>query len=165
MNRQEKEQIIQSLKNDFNTAGTSFVVGIKGLTVAQLQNLRKGLRAQGGKLKITKARLMKLAIQDNADVSSLDPFLKNQIGVVFAGKEPSGIAKVLNDFAKKNGALDLVAGCIEKQLYDKSLIKRIAELPSREVMLARLCGVLAGPITKLAVVVDMIAKKKAEQSN
>ncbi len=165
MNRQEKEQVIQSLKNDFNSSGASFVVGVKGLTVSQLQNLRKGLRAQGGKLKITKPRLMKLAVQDNADVSALDPFFKNQIGVVFAGKEPSKIAKILNDFAKNNGALELVAGCVEKQLYDKPLIKRIAELPSREVLLARLCGVLAGPITKLAVVVDMIAKKKAEQAS
>lgn len=159
MNRQQKEQAINVLQNDFSAATGTFVVGVKGLTVKQLQELRKNLRAQGAKLKITKARLMRIASKDKEVVSDLDKYFKDQVGVVFSSKESNGTAKVLYDFAKKNEALKLVAGCMDQQLFDAATLKQVAQLPSREVLLAQLCGVLQAPATQLVIVLDMLAKK------
>jgi len=159
MNRQQKEQVINVLQNDFSAANGTFVVGVKGLTVKQLQELRKNLRAQGAKLKITKARLMRIASKDKEVVSELDKYFKDQVGVVFSSKESNGTAKVLYDFAKKNEALKLVAGCMDQQLFDAPTLKQVAQLPSREVLLAQLCAVLQAPATQLVIVLDMLAKK------
>lgn len=164
MNRAEKQNVIESLQNDFSKNNATFLVGVKGLSVTQIQALRKDLRPQGGKLKITKARLMKIAA-NNAKEDILDSFFKDQIGVVFAGSEPSAIAKILYNFAKQNEALKIVAGSVEKQLFDKQLIVRIAQLPSKEVLLAQLCGTLKAPIAKLAIVIDALAKKGSEQAS
>lgn len=164
MNRQEKEVVIQSLMNDFAQSNATFLVGFKGITVRDLQDLRKTLRPQGGKLKVTKARLMRKAAESvEGSANALNPFFKNQIGVVFAKSEPSNIAKVLHTFAKKNQSLQLVAGIVDNQLYDAQLITRIAQLPSREMLLALLCGTLKAPISKLVMVLDAIAKKNEQK--
>lgn len=102
MNRQEKSQVIETLKTDLSHSKAAFLVGVKGLTVSQLQSLRKDLRNQGGKLKITKARLMRIASENTSEAcSELNPFFKDQIGIVFANNEPNSIAKVLYDFSRK----------------------------------------------------------------
>lgn len=162
MNRQEKELVIKSLKNEFAQSNAAFLVGVKGLTVADLQKLRKDLRSNGGSLKITKARLMRIAAENDGS-QDLNPFFKDQVGLVFSKNEPSSVAKVLYNFSKTKEALKLIAGVVESQLYDKQLLAEFAQLPSKEVLLAQLCGTLKAPIVKLAVVLDMITKKLEEQ--
>lgn len=163
MNREQKELVIQELKNDFSQSSGAFLVGVKGMTVSQLQGLRKDLRSQGGKLKITKARLMRIATTDNESVEKLQPFFKEQIGVVFAMKEPSSVAKVLFNFAKKNEIFHLVAGALEKELLDAKAIQKIAQLPSREVLLSQLCGVLRMTIVKVLLTLKAIENQKSAQ--
>jgi large subunit ribosomal protein L10 len=175
MNRQEKEVVVQQLHDDFKKTNASFLVGIKGLTVSQTQTLRRELRTQGGQLRVAKVRLMKRAIDQAEDVSVLTPFLKEQIGVVFAMEEAPSVAKVLFDFAKANKSLELVAGCLESNLMDKAAIGRIATLPSREVLLAQLLGSMQAPISglvrtlhmlplKLVLVLKQIEEQKKQQS-
>ena len=97
--------------------------------------------------------------------------------VVFAydAAEISGVAKTLSDFAKKNEALGLVVGCVDAQLLDKMAISRIASLPSKEVLLAMLCGTLNAPLTsfvfglnsvmvKFLVALKEVEKQKESQS-
>jgi len=163
MNREQKESVIRELQGDFAQSQGTFVVGVKGMTVAQLQSLRKDLRSQGGKLKITKARLMKIAIDDNKAVEGLQPFLKEQVAVVFSKQEPSAIAKVLFNFAKKNEILRLVAGTVEAQLLDAKAIGKIAQLPSREVLLAQVCGALNMIIVKALLTLKALENQKKEQ--
>lgn len=155
MNRQQKELVVQLLKENFTQSPASFVVGYKGLTVNEMQSLRKKLRAQGGNLKVTKARLMKIAASDIAGSDALKPYFKEQIGVVFATQEAPAVAKVLYDFAKDHSALQIIVGQFESQVLDAQTIGRIATLPSREQLLAQLCGTLMAPITRLAIVLDM----------
>lgn len=161
MNRQQKESVVESLQKNFLANKGTFFVNYSGLTVAQMQQLRKGLREKGGSLKIAKMRLVKRALVDVEGIEELLPYCKNQLGVVFAydANEVSGIAKALNDFAKKNEALGLVVGCIDAQLLDKTAISRIASLPSREVLLAQLCGTLNAPITSLVFGLNSILVK------
>ncbi len=156
MNRQQKEQVIQSLRQDFEGNPASFVVSYRGLSVDQLQVLRRQLRKHGGRLKVTKVRLMKIAADQAEAAKPLIPYLKDQIGIVFASKESSAIAKVLYDFAKNHKDLQLIVGKLDDQLLDKDLIKRIASLPSREVLLAQVCGAINAPISGLASVLRIL---------
>ncbi len=150
MNRQEKEHVVQLVKERFAQNPASFVVGYKGLTVDQMQNLRSKLREQGAALKVTKARLMKIALGDQG----LVPHLKDQIGLVF-GQEAPTVAKVLRDFAKAHEALRLIAGQFESDVLDKDGIIRMASLPSRPELLAKLCGTLQGPLSGFVFVLKM----------
>lgn len=159
MNREEKALVVASLKNEFAQSKAAFLVNYSGLTVEQVQSLRKGLRSKGGRMKITKARLMKMAAQDVPAVEVMLPFFKEQIGVVFAKEEAPSVAKVLNDFAKDHEAFSIVVGSLEHRLLDPVAITRIASLPSREVLLAQLCGTLKAPVARLAFVLKMVQMK------
>lgn len=147
MNRQEKAALIESLKADFSAHPTSFIVGFKGLSVSEAQQLRRSLREKGAKLKVAKARLMKLAAQDSKNGEILLPFFKNQVALVFAQEVPE-IAKVLTDFAKDHSSLTVLAASFGSQLLETEVIAKIASLPSREVLLAQLCAVLQAPMAK-----------------
>ena len=154
MNRQEKLAVIEHLKEGFAGSVASFVVNYQGLTVVQMQNLRRELRQQGGELKVAKARLVKLAVNGMEGVDTLTPFLKEQIGVVFADKDVSAVAKVLRDFAKKNEAFEIVAGHMDQKTLSANDVVRIASLPSREVLLAQVCATLQAPSASLARVLN-----------
>lgn len=156
MNRQQKEQVIELLKDNFNKSAASFVVNYQGLTVDKMQTLRNELRSQGGTLKVTKARLMKRAVDGMQDVEALTPYLEQQVGVVFASQEAPTVAKVLSDFAKDNEALQVVVGCLDAQLLDQASVARIASLPSKEVLLAQVCGTMKAPIAGLANVLNIL---------
>jgi|SRR5579872_3298739 large subunit ribosomal protein L10 len=155
MNRQEKERVVQGLRKNFADSPASFVVQYKGLTVNQLQDLRSQLRKSGGSLKVTKARLMKIAVEDVENAKQLLPYFKNQIGVVFAQGETPAIAKILGDFEKNHEAFQLIAGQLDAELLTADSIKRIATLPSKEVLLAQLCGTLNAPIVNIASLLNM----------
>ncbi len=162
MNRQQKEIVIQELRDLFKNNQASFLVQCKGMTVAQMQVLRKDLYQKGGKLQVAKARLMKRAAEPVDDAQQLMPYFKEQVALVFAQQEPTVIAKCLHDFSKDNPALKPVAGIFESKLYDAKALARIASLPSREVLLAQLCGLLKSPIQSLAVALKEVEKQKQQ---
>ena len=156
MNREQKSNVIKELSQDFNAHQAAFIVGYQGMTVAQLHVLRTLLRAQGGTFHVAKARLIKRAVEGIEGAQALQPYLKNQIGVVFASDQAPAVAKVLQNYAKEHEKLQLVAGCFENMILDAQAIGRIADLPSREVLLAQVCGTLQAPISGLANVLNIL---------
>ena len=154
LNREQKISLIASLRSDFSSAQASFLVGVKGLSVAQMQILRREICAKGGRLRVAKNRLLKLAIADVDTVCALEGYLKEQVGVVFAADEFTQVAKVLFDFSKSNPALSLVVGCLESGLIDKEKIVLLAALPSKEVLLGRMLGAMQSPTTGLVFVLN-----------
>lgn len=159
MNRKEKTSLIGLLQDDFSNSQAAFLIGYQGLTVAQLQTLRKEVRAQGGKVKVAKNRLVRRAINDLDGISDLSGQLKNQLGVVFAGEGFTNVAKVLVNFSKENAAFSLVAGCLSSELISKEKISQLATLPSKEVLLAQLCGTLNAPISGVVGALNMVVLK------
>ncbi|MFC1842136.1 50S ribosomal protein L10 [Candidatus Dependentiae bacterium] len=159
MNRQEKELVVEGLKKGLLSSQASFLVVYKGLNVEKMQQLRSDLRSKGGSLKVAKARLMKRAVDGEPGVSGLGDFFKDQIGLVFAEKEVADVAKILSDFSEKNEALELIAGYFDSKVIAKEKISQIASLPSRDVLLAQLCGTLQAPISGLARVLNMVVLK------
>ena len=160
MNRQEKTQLVTALKDQFSNSVGSILVGYKGLSVNQLQKLRRGVRQSGGNFKVTKARLMKLAAENIDTAQPLIPYFKDQVGLVFLENQDPSVIKFLYNFSKENEALKMVAGSLDSKLVDAATLTRLASLPSREVLLAQVCGVLKAPISKLAFVVQQISNKK-----
>lgn len=161
MNRQEKSQIIQSLVKSLQESDGAFLVKCQGLTVAQLFALRKKLREQGGSLHVAKVTLMKRAVKEVPAVDGITPMIGEQIALVFAEKNSPAVAKVLCEYAADHAVMGLVGGYFESRVLDQNGLKVIGSLPSREVLLAQLCGVLNAPIAKLAYVLQEIANKKA----
>lgn len=162
MNRTQKEQSVTSLHNDFASTEAAFLVGYQGLTVNELETLRRNLRAQGSKFQVAKARLMKLAATGTPGAEEMVPYCKQQVGLVFATKEPQAVAKTLVSFAKDHNGLKIIVGCNEKKLVDAKTIAFLASIPSREILLAQLCGVLNGPVAALARTLSAISTKGQE---
>jgi large subunit ribosomal protein L10 len=104
---------------------------------------------------------VKKALANIEGADKLLPYCKNQLGVVFVhdASEVSGIAKTLSDFSKKNEAFGLVVGCLDAQLLDKEGIVRIASLPSKEVLLAQVCGTLNAPLTSFVYVLNAVTQR------
>lgn len=173
MNRQQKEAVVADFKEMFSQSQASFIVNYRGLDVTGISSLRKKLRESGGKLKITKARLMKVAAEGMDGIESFKNDFKDQIGIVFALDEVAPIAKQLIEFSKKSDELEVISGFSESKVLSKDEIEFFASLPPREVLLAQLLGALQAPIAGLArvinapmqqlvTVLDAIAKKKEE---
>ncbi|MBP6891972.1 50S ribosomal protein L10 [Candidatus Babeliales bacterium] len=161
MNRQQKEKLVQELNVKFDQNEASFVVHCQGMTVAQLHELRLNLAKKDGELKVAKNRLMKLAIANFSECANLNAQMKGQTAVVFAKADFTGVAKVLYDFAKKNEELQIIAGCCEAQLFDKAGVAKLAKIPSREVLLAQLLGVLNAPIVQFACVINQVKEQRS----
>lgn len=159
MNRQDKTKVIESLRNEFQNSNASFLVGYRGLTVFQITDLRKKLREQGGKLHVAKVTLIKRALDEVPEVEGLRSFLGDQIALVFSKNESTAVAKVLSDFSKEFEQLQLIGGSLESSILDADSIKQIASLPSRDILLAQVCGTLKAPISKLAFVLNALLSK------
>lgn len=156
MNRRQKEDVIETLKHDFEKSQASFLVGYKGMNVAQVLKLRKELRKQGGSFKVAKVTLMKRVASDVPSVGKLMPYLKDQVALVFAQHESPAIAKILFDFSRENQQLVIMAGCMDSVILSKDSVKILASLPSKEVLLAQVCGTLKSPISGIVIVLNML---------
>lgn len=156
MNRQEKEQVIESLKTDFGKSSASFLVGYKGLTVFQMAELRKRLRKQGGSLHVAKITLIKRVVKDIPSVEPISSLLGDQTALVFVRDEPPAIAKILCDFSEECEKFRVIGGVCNSLLLTENTVKTFALLPSREVLLAQVCGTLKAPISKLGYILNML---------
>jgi large subunit ribosomal protein L10 len=159
MNKQEKQDVIKSLEAKFAASNGSFLVECQGLTVPQMQNLRGELYDKGAQVYVAKNRLVRIAVENSAECNDLSQYLKGQLAVVFAESDVTGVAKVIDVFAKENEKFQVVAGCCEKQILDAAGLKVLAKLPSREVLLAQLMGVMQAPTVSFVVVLRQLIVK------
>lgn len=160
MNRQEKQQVIDAMRASFSDSRASFLVGVQGLSVSGVQKLRKKVRAEGGQVNVVKNTLLEKAVEGIAGVQDLRPHFQNQIAVVFAFKEFTPVARAINDVAKEQENLKIVAGYFEGHVADAARVKYVATLPSRDQLLAQVCGGLKATITKLAYAIKMASEKQ-----
>lgn len=159
MNRQEKQHVIDTIKNDFQHAQASFIVNMQGLTVEAVQQLRRELHAKNGSIKVAKNTLLKRATSDMGGLSELAPFFKDQVAVIFANEEAPAIAKILHETAKKQAQLKLKAGALDSRVINVEEIEFLAALPSKEVLYAQLCGTLNAPIQQtVSLLQQLIAR-------
>lgn len=146
MNRQEKSQVINSVKADFQGSEASFVVSVKGLTVDDVQKLRKSLYAKKSALRVVKNSLLKIAISDLSNLKDLAHYFKEQVAIVFADHSASEIANILYEAAKINDKFKLLGGSLDSKVLNGKQVEHLAKLPSKEILLAQVCGTLQAPI-------------------
>ena len=119
-----------------------------GLTVQQLSELRKQLKAASAEYRVVKNRLARIAV-DGSPLAPLRPHLTGPTGVVIGRRDPAVVAKTLTAFAKANPALQLRVGVIDGHLLEPQALRAVADLPSREVLRAQLVGAVQGPLAGL----------------
>ena len=152
MERAEKAELVSSLQSSFATAGSIVVAQNAGLTVADLETLRKQMKTAGGQVKVAKNRLAKLALKDtdNADMSAL---FTGPTVVAFA-KDPMTAPKVASAFADKNQKFVVLGGAMGTTGLDAAKVKALATMPSLDQLRATLAGMLKQPATRIASILQ-----------
>lgn len=152
MNRAEKAEFIQSLAAVF--ADTSFVlVGQNnGLTVADVSDLRRRMRAAGATYKVAKNRLATRAM-DGTRFEGIVPLMKGPTALAWS-TDPVAVAKTAVDYAKANNKFVVLGGALGAQLLNPDGVRALAELPSLETLRAQLLGLIQTPATRIAGVLQ-----------
>lgn len=159
MNRQEKERTVKELKSAFESAEGAFAVNYRGLAVDSLTELRKKLRGEHGALRIAKLTLLRRALEGDAARGDLISVLQDQVAIVFSGGEAPATAKVLCEFSKSTGKLEVLGGLYKGSLLAKNDVERFASLPSHDVLLAQVLWLMNSPARKLAFVINVSIKR------
>ena len=159
MNRQDKEQLVASLRERFSASQAAFLVGVQGLTVAQVQSLRKGVRKFGGQVQVAKNTLLERAAEGIAGIQDLRPQFTRQIAVVFASADAPGVARAIFEVKRSCELLTVTAGCLDGKVVDGAMVQYLASLPPRDQLLGQVCGVLNATVAKLLWVLKQASEK------
>lgn len=145
------------------TVFTSFGrMGEKGLSVAQMTELRKLLRSLNAGYMVTKKTIIDRAVKDLGVTNVLS--MTGSLGLATGGDDAYAVAKKLYEFARKNTALQFFGALFDGKFIDHDQFMAMAKMPSREALLGQLFGMLKYPMASLAVVVNEIAKKRVATS-
>ncbi|MET0764753.1 MAG: 50S ribosomal protein L10 [Blastococcus sp.] len=148
MPTQDKVAVVAEITERFEQSSAAVLTEYRGLTVAQLTQLRRSL-GEGSSYAVVKNTLTKRAA-DSVGYSDLAPLLNGPTAIAFIEGDPVTAAKAIRDFAKANPALIVKGGVVEGRTVDAAEVTRLADVESREVLLARLAGAMKGNLTKAA---------------
>ena len=136
---------VAEIKEKLNGSQSVIMADYRGLSVKEMQEFRAKVRESGGEVKVYKNTLTEIAIRELA-MPSMDEFLEGPTCFIFGSDDPADPAKAIMDFAKEHEALEVKGGFIDNGVVDAGVVKAIAALPSREVLIAKLMGSLLNPI-------------------
>mgnify|MGYP003396847341 FL=1 len=157
-----KKVQVEEIAAKFKAAASIVVVDYRGLTVGQATELRKQLREAGVEFKVYKNTLTRRAAEA-AGLEGINEYLTGPNAIAFSNEDVVAPAKIINEFAKKNEALEIKAGIIEGNVSTVEDVKALAELPSREGLLSMLLSVLQAPVRNFALATKAVAEQKEEQ--
>ncbi|MDR1570822.1 MAG: 50S ribosomal protein L10 [Oscillospiraceae bacterium] len=173
-NRLAKQETIADIKERFRTAKSVILVDYRGVTVAQVTELRRQFRAAGVEYVVLKNKLVQRAVAE-LGIKGLDEYLVGPSAFAFGVNDPVAPAKVLTEFIAKTKNEHLIpkAGYLDGAVFGPQGIKALAELPPKEVLIARMMGSLNAPITNfvgalsailrsVVFAIDAIRKQKEE---
>jgi large subunit ribosomal protein L10 len=159
VDRAAKSEMVTALGEVFKTTKVVVVAHYSGLTVAQMQTLRKQMRQAGASVKVAKNRLAKIALE-GSDVASIAPLLKGPALIAYS-VDPVAAPKAAADFAKTHERFVILGGAMGKTTLDPNGVKALAALPSLDQLRATIIGLVQAPATKIARVVIAPATKVA----
>jgi large subunit ribosomal protein L10 len=150
MKRTDKDAFIGELQQKLEGARAFYLTDFTGLNVKQMTQFRARLRKQGVEYVVVKNTLAQRALRE-LDLDDVAGFFTGPTGVVIGREDPVAAAKVISDFAREFGDRPAVkVGVVERREYTPEQVKKLADLPPREVLLARLAGGLQAPMGRLA---------------
>ena len=162
LNRSEKQAVIDEVTGLAAKAQTLVIAEYRGITVADMTKLRSQAREKGVSLSVLKNTLARRAVAGSA----FEVVSDQMTGPLIYGFSIDAVAaaKVVADFAKTNDKLVIRAGAFDGKVLDVNGVKKLASIPSKEVLLAQLCGLLMSPMSRAAVVLGALAAKKGEMA-
>jgi large subunit ribosomal protein L10 len=143
-----KADTVEALRRAIGAQKGAVVAEFRGLTVAEMTSLRKKLREVDAEFRVTKNTLMRLAAKGH-DFGKLDEFFSGPTAVALTHGDPVALAKAMKDFAAGSPKIRLKAGFFEGRVLGAKDVETLAQVPPREVLLARLAGGLASPLSRL----------------
>jgi large subunit ribosomal protein L10 len=159
LDRAAKIELVAALGEVFKATKVVVVAHYSGLTVAQMQTLRRQMKQAGASVKVAKNRLAKIALE-GSDVASIGSLLKGPALIAYSG-DPLAAPKVAVDFAKTHERFVILGGAMGTTALDPNGVKALAALPSLDELRAKLIGLISAPATKIAQVVNAPAAKVA----
>ena len=171
--RAENVSIVDELAHKFSASPAFFLTDFSGLSVEGATTLRKNLRAGRSSYRVAKNTLIRIAAQ-KASLPDLEKYLAGPTGIAFAPEDPIAAAKVLADFIKKNERPKVKAFFLDGRLYTGTELAKIAALPGKKELLAKVVGSIQAPLANLigtldgvlrnfVFTIDALAKKRTEQ--
>ena len=155
-----KVEVVDDVKTRMRAATASIVSEYRGLTVAELADLRHALAAVGGDYKIFKNTLVRRAI-DGGEYQPLEEYLSGPSALTFVQGDISAVAKALRDFSRANPHLVIKGGLADGSQLSSADLAALADLPPRDVLLARLAGALAAPMQQMAGLLQAMPRNLA----
>jgi large subunit ribosomal protein L10 len=159
--RAEKKLLTKDYVSRLNASPFFIVIGYTGLKVAHLTELRKRLVQAGAEVHIVKNSIFRIAAKE-AGVGELNGALAGQMAVVTGQKDISAAAKTLKNFAAEFDKLKLKFGYLNNQRLEQASLVALADLPSLDVLRAKILGLLVAPATKLAILINTPASQLAQ---
>lgn len=145
MKKEDKQQLVENLHAAWSESTAGVVAQYRGLTVAQMGDLRRRLHQADISLQVVKNTLARRAAE-GTDFKAAEELFTGPVAIAY-GNDPVGMAKAISDFAKAHDALEIRGGVLDGKSIDAAGIKALASLPSREVLLAKMLGSMQSPIS------------------
>ncbi len=159
----QKQQLVADLTEKLKSSCAGVLVNYSGITVEQDTKLRKELREAGVEYTVVKNTMLRFAVK-NAGLDELESVLEQNTALAVSKEDPIIAAKILAKYSKEMGDIfNIKAGFMDGKAIDVEMVNQIAAIPTKEEMIAHMLSSLNAPISKLAVVIDQIAKKKEEE--
>ena len=158
---ENKKEIVESLKGRLSDAQMALVIDYKGLTVAEIADLRGRLRESGATCTITKNTLMRIAVQEDENWQPMADFLSGTSAFILLGDDLGTGIKAYQAFQKETKKTELRGGVMEGRALNQDDIKAITDLPSKEELIARIAGAIKAVPTKVAVGTKQVPTKLA----
>jgi len=152
MNRTEKKELIEGLNQSISQSSIVLVAHYKGLTVAEITDLRVKIRNTGAGFKVTKNKLTQLALA-GTQFEQISNMFVGPTAIAYSS-DPVAVAKVLSEFAKANEKLVMLGGAFGVTLLDAKAVTELAKLPSLDELRARIIGLLNAPATRIASILQ-----------
>ena len=162
-NRTIKEAKVAEIKEKLEKAQSVILADYQGLTVEEDTQLRRNLREAGVEYKVYKNTLVTIAAKE-LNLEGICEYLEGPVSIAFGYEDATAPARILNDFAKDHKKLELKAGIVEGEIFDKEKVEQLASIPSKEVLIAKLLGSIKSPLSNLAYLINAIKEKKEAES-
>lgn len=148
MDRAQKEQVVEELGQIFESSGVVVVARYEGMTVAEMQTLRAQMREAGGAVRVAKNRLAKIALEGKPAASIAD-YLTGMTVLTYS-EDPVAAAKVADAYAKANDKFVILGGAMGENALDPAGVKAVAQMPSREELIASIVSCIGAPASNIA---------------
>lgn len=158
---ENKKEIVAELQELLNEAQLAMVIDFKGLSVAEISDLRGRLREKGAICKVTKNTLMRIAVENDDNWQPMTQFLKDSSAFLLVQEDLGGAIKAYKSFQKDTKKTELRGGVMEGRALTTAELDAITELPTKEELIARIAGAINAVPTKLAVGTNAVPKKLA----